>query len=211
MPIDHDVRQGDCISSIAADHGFFPETLRDHPNNAELKELRGDMNVLLPGDVVHVPDLREQEESRGSDSRHKFKRKGVPEILRIVLKDLDDQPRTGLDYTAVIDDKEIKGKTDGDGALELSIPPAARSGKLVIGDDDSEVYELELGHTDPIEETSGVQARLKNLGFEPGSLDGQLGDKTKEALIAFQRVKGLDETGEADDATRQALVDAHQS
>lgn len=42
MPFQHQVGPGDCIVSIAYDNGFHPDTLWDHPENAELKALRHD-------------------------------------------------------------------------------------------------------------------------------------------------------------------------
>lgn len=36
-----------------------------------------------------------------------------------------------------------------------------------------------------------IQARLKDHGFEPGPIDGDIGPKTKSALIAFKVSKGL--------------------
>lgn len=37
----------------------------------------------------------------------------------------------------------------------------------------------------------GVQAALKNAGFDPGSVDGKLGPRTHQAIKEFQRTKGL--------------------
>lgn len=49
------------------------------------------------------------------------------------------------------------------------------------------------------------QAALDRAGFSPGIIDGRLAKKTVVALRAFQRAKGLTETGRPDDATRAAL------
>lgn len=49
------------------------------------------------------------------------------------------------------------------------------------------------------------QAALDRAGFSPGIIDGRLARKTVVALRAFQRAKGLPETGRPDDATRAAL------
>jgi lysozyme len=68
------------------------------------------------------------------------------------------------------------------------VPLNARSGTLAIG---SFVRDLEIGYLNPPSETgdegvSGMQARLANLGFDPGPVDGQLGPRTKAAIRAFQ-------------------------
>ena len=44
-----------------------------------------------------------------------------------------------------------------------------------------------------------VQARLKAAGFDPGTPDGTLGPKTRDALRRYQRTRGLPATGELDD------------
>jgi len=82
MPIDYLVETGDCISSIAYEHGFFWETIWNHPRNAELKSKRKDPNILQEGDVVYTPDLTLKELPRSTEKRHKFVRKGAPAKLR---------------------------------------------------------------------------------------------------------------------------------
>src|SRR5262245_51728275 len=57
----HTIQTGECISSVAYRYGFFPSTIWDHPENAELKRLRRDPNVLYADDAVHVPELRVKE------------------------------------------------------------------------------------------------------------------------------------------------------
>ena len=79
----HVVQEGDCISSMAESNGLFWKTVWDHPENADLKEKRQDPNILFPGDVVFIPELRLRLETKPVDGKHKFVRKGVPAKIRI--------------------------------------------------------------------------------------------------------------------------------
>jgi hypothetical protein len=191
------VKQGDCISSIAFAYNLFPKTIWDHPDNAELKKLRKDPNSLFPGDSVVIPEIELKEEDCQPEQKHRFKRKGVPERLRIQFltgAEEDDAPRKGIPYTLDITTKsgrpvpQKKGKTDNDGYLDESIPPDAIKGIIVLDEgEEEEVYEIMLGHIDPIDTPSGIRARLENLGYDCGNEDGDtLGDMTIEAIRNFQ-------------------------
>ena len=208
----YEVKQGDCIESIAMDHGLFWQTIWNHPDNLDLKNARKNPNVLREGDKVFVPDLRPKQESGATEQRHKFKRKGVPSKISIILKDEKGQPRPNLDYVLEIDGQLSQGKTDAAGRLQHPIPPNAQRGKIIIGTGPGkEEYALQLGHLDPITEISGVQARLKNLGFDCGQADGALNDETRQAIRNFQAKCNLQETGEPDQATRDKLQQEHGS
>ena len=50
-----------------------------------------------------------------------------------------------------------------------------------------------------------VQAALKNAGFEPGSIDGVMGRKTKRAVREFQSTNGLKVDGKVGPKTWAAL------
>ena len=64
---------------------------------------------------------------------------------------------------------------DGDGVIEQPIPPGVTQAKLTLGEgDEEEVFTLQIGHVDPIDTDSGIQARLNNLGYPCGSVDGKL-------------------------------------
>jgi N-acetylmuramoyl-L-alanine amidase len=208
MP-DYTVKQGDCISSIAEGHGFFWERIWNHPKNAELKTKRENPNVLAPGDVVFVPDKEEKEESCATGQRHTFRKKGVPAKLRLRLVE-DDKPRANEPYILEIDGVTFSGTTDGEGGIEHPIPPNAVKGKLLVGEKQEE-FPLDLGHLDPVDEITGVQARLNNLGFDCGSLDGEAGPETEAALKEFQKKHNLDESGRPDEATRSKLQELHGS
>lgn len=207
----HTVRQGECISSIAQEHGFFWETLWGHPENHSLREERRDPYVLYPGDRVFIPPLREKQEEGGTEARHRFRRRGVPEKLRMVLLEANGEPRANWKYRLVIDGAKVaEGVLGSSGELECSIPPNAQTGTLYLSfGGDNEEIELDLGAIDPIDTVSGVQARLNNLGFECAEADGQIGPKTTEAIEAFQESEELAITGELDDETRSRLREVH--
>ena len=65
--------------------------------------------------------------------------------------------------------------------------------------------ELLLGGVDPIDQVSGVQGRLNNLGFDCGKIDGICGEHTRAAIREYQRSRKLAETGSPDEATRRQL------
>ncbi len=73
MAVAYRVRTGDCISSIAAEHNLLWEFVWNHPDNAELREKRGDPNILKEGDIVHVPSPKPKECEVETGKLHRFK------------------------------------------------------------------------------------------------------------------------------------------
>ncbi|MHC4474361.1 MAG: peptidoglycan-binding domain-containing protein [Planctomycetota bacterium] len=203
------VRQGDCISSIAYEHGFFPDTIWNDSKNSKLKQDRKDPNVLKPGDEVYIRDKEEKEESCASEERHRFKRKGVPEIFNIQFK-IKDEPRANEAYVLDIDGELSEGQTDENGIAEIWIPPNAKKGKISFRDREDE-YELDLGGLDPITEISGVQQRLQNMGFYKGDIDGKMSDELEQAIRIIQERNDLEPTGKLDEATRNKIQEEHGS
>lgn len=195
------VAEGDCINSIAEEYGFFPDTIWNHPDNAELKRLRRDPNVLQPGDLVHIPEKdTSKAESCQTEQLHRFRRKGVPAKLKIRLL-ADNEPRANAAYRLVIDGKVIEGETDGDGFVEQPLPPRAQVGELIIDLDDGgeERYQFNFGTVDPIDTEAGQRHRLADLGYATEDLE--------EAVRAFQRDLDLEVTGQADKATRDKIAE----
>src|ERR1700674_415579 len=85
MPIQYKIKTGDCISSLAYDYGFFPDTIWNHPDNAELKQKRKDPNVLMRGDLLVIPDKEIKEVTKSTEQAHRFRKKGVPAKLKVRL------------------------------------------------------------------------------------------------------------------------------
>ncbi|HEV8607054.1 MAG TPA: hypothetical protein VGQ99_17065 [Tepidisphaeraceae bacterium] len=201
MP-NHAVEQGDCLSSIAEQYGFFWSTLWNHADNADLKQLRKDPNALLEGDVVVVPDKTVKEESCATEQTHKFKKKGTPAKMKIRLM-LDDKPRKNEAYKLCIDGKWIEGKTDGDGYIEADIPAGAKQGELRVGTGkEIDIFNLGFGTLDPADEETGAEDRLLGLGYD---LSGGL----EEALKSFQTKEKLTVNGQLDDPTKAKLKERY--
>ena len=55
------------------------------------------------------------------------------------------------------------------------------------------------------DEVRQIQKKLKELGYDPGQVDGIYGENTKKAVIAFQKAKGLNPDGIAGPQTLKAL------
>ncbi len=202
------VKQGDCLSSISDKYGLSWKKIWDHPKNSQLKEQRKDPNVLFPGDKLFIPDKEEKAAAAATGQKHRFRRKGVPEKLELILY-LEGEPRRDEDYELEINGKFVRGKTDGQGKVSISIPPRAQRGKLILIKTGEE-FNLELGHLDPITEITGVQARLANLGYDV-EVSGKWEERSKEALKLFQKQNELDPSGEIDEPTRSKLKEVHGS
>lgn len=215
MSVKHTVSQGDCLSSITKKFGFSDyKTIYDDGENSDLKTKRTNPNVLFPGDIVSIPDVQLGEESGSTEQKHNFKIIRKKTFVRVVVKDSEDKPFANVDYDLNYDGNLITGKTDGSGKIEQEITADAKSGVIILrsksgSEDILGVIELEFGALDPVEETTGVQARLNNLGFECGDVNGVMNTATKNAIKAFQKKNGDPETGNADDATRNKLRQQH--
>jgi N-acetylmuramoyl-L-alanine amidase len=206
---DHTVGEGECLSQIAFENGFFWETVWNHPSNAGLKDARKSPFVLNPGDSVHVPALREKKVQLQTGQTHCFKRRGVPAKLRVKLQS-DGKALAGEPYQLDVDGKVKKGTTGGDGLVDEYVPPDAEKVTLTVGSGNKKrVYELALRELNPDSEIAGLKARLRNLGYFAGEVDDNIDDDTREAIREAERANGLQVTGEDSPALRDKLRELH--
>lgn len=207
----YDVKQGDCISSIGAEHGFFWETIWEQPENAALRDDRGNPNALLPGDRLFIPDIRPKDEYGETKLHHHFRLKGVPVRLRFCLQTWDGKPRPNIPYAIDVDGKQSKGVTDDSGMIETIIEPHSRKAKITVSPSGSpeEKYDFNLGYMNPAQDMSGIQGRLKNLGFYKEEINGNFDDATRYAIKKFQARAGLPQTGEVTPELVSAIGSAH--
>ncbi|MCX6626539.1 MAG: peptidoglycan-binding domain-containing protein [Candidatus Solibacter sp.] len=201
------VDEGDSLSSIGFEFGFFPDTLWELGENAALAKQRDEPDALMPRDIVVIPPLRLKEVTVPVDKRHRFRRLGVPAIFEIQLF-LGERPRASEPYILLVDGQERRGTTDENGNLREWVPPDIKEGELSVGSQATR-YAIQFGYLDPADEISGIQQRLRNLGFIVEDPEGTMGESTAGALRAFQWRLQLNVTGIADADTVRKLEWMH--
>jgi hypothetical protein len=206
----HTIQPGDSTTKLAFENGLFPDTVWDRSENSDLRNLRKDPNVLHPGDVLFIPDKELKEESCATEQHHKFKRKGVPEKLRVQFFDIHGKKLANKPYLLIVDGASSRGDLDGEGVLDVPIPPNAREAEVEVGTNGSLAkVVMHLGGLDPITEASGVQMRLRNLGYYKGPADGGASEELDKAVRRFRLDAGLEDKTDVDDQVRDKLKELH--
>lgn len=184
--VKHVIKQGEYLSLIAQDYGLASwREIYDHSENAEFRRLRPNPNLVYPGDIVSVPTLEEAEHDGGTEERHRFRKKGPRRSVRIFFKDLYGEDLSDEPYRLKLDhDEWTEGQTDGDGMVYMEIPLTCRGARFEIAG-----YEqtFRFSHLDPVTTVSGIQARLNNLGYWCGRVDGIYGPLTAGGMTGFQK------------------------
>ena len=202
----HIVEQGEYLAQIAAKYGFRSATaIWEHPSNQALKNQRVNPNVLLPGDSIFIPEPTQKAVSVTTAKKHVFVVPSEKLLLRLRVRDFDDQPVKNTACTVQVDGVDHLLQTNGEGLVELEVPKTAQGGKLSVPSLELELP-LKIGHLDPPDAKSGWVGRLRNLGylFEADDPAG-----IAEALEEFQCDNKLKVTGQPDTATQNKLKELH--
>ena len=75
-----------------------------------------------------------------------------------------------------------------------------KAGKAVLDKKDQVKY-----YSSSSEGVKDIQKALNAAGFDPGEIDGKMGPKTKAAILKFQAVKALNQSGQIDSKTLEKL------
>jgi N-acetylmuramoyl-L-alanine amidase len=207
----HVVRPGECLSTIARRHGFASwRAVYECPENQDFRRQRPNPNLIWPGDQVFIPDPSRRQELADTAQRHRFRTRRSAPRLRLVLKDPQDQPLGSVRFRALAGERVSEGETDAQGALDIPVAADVPCVDLTLWPypsrpETSIVLKLGLGTLAPLETTEGVQARLNNLLFDAGDVDGIHGRITTAALKGFQDHCGLDVNGIAGPETAGEL------
>lgn len=125
--------------------------------------------------------------------------------LNLELLDSTGTPFRRRPFVLRWDGGQAEGVTTPDGLLSLEVPAGITRATLQVA---WRAFELDFT-LPPATEVAGAQARLNQLNFHSGAVDGVLGPKTEQALRRFQQAWGLAATGVLDEATVRRLVEEH--
>ena len=209
MSSNYTVVEGDHISRIAEKFRFFDYSIVwDHANNAALKAKRTNPNMLNPGDTVFIPDKTARKETRPTTRVYKFKVKPQPLQLRLQILDFDGNP-AACDVQFQIEADKGKLAITG-GLFKKPILRAWENGSISVEKLNIQNVPLKIGWLDPVEYQPGQAARLNNLGYNAGLVEGPDADQFRSAVEEFQCDNGLEVTGVCDDGTQAKLKEVHQ-
>src|SRR5688500_2694811 len=196
------IEAGDHLASVAAELDF-PDPLRiwDARENEKLRAERTP-DILQPGDQLYIPDRAPRTVQLATGARHKAVVSRGATKIRIGLRDPIGEPMPGGACILTVDGVAHPVTADGDGIVELAIPPDAAEALLEVG---GQQFELRIGHLDPIATEAGILARLRNLGYLVDDPDAPIDDELVSlAVELFQVDHGLT----VDGAAREAIADA---
>jgi hypothetical protein len=169
MPKEHTIKQGECIFSIATQYGHKWDTIWNAPENEGLRKDRGQPGVLLPGDLVKIPDLKPKALTLATGGKHKVVVRLNLVTVRVRLMEppppAKEDPTGG---TASNDDKDFTVEDPEPPAREPDKPRAnvafevwAEGKKLAAGKSDGDGY---------IEFKLRPEVTAAELVAEPGTL-----------------------------------------
>lgn len=211
----HIVSQGEHLPSIAKRYGFSDwKTIYDHPKNKDLKDKRPNPNILYPGDQVFIPKKEFKQSDIQSGKKFTIKMKSLVAKLAIVMKKEDEKPFANVKYKIKIGERTTNGSTDGDGKITMEVDPDVTDIDLtlLLDEKDPEATvrrRLKVGYLDPIDEITGMQARLNNLGYQAGSIPDANDPRFRSAVEEFQCDHKLKVDGVCGPKTQAKLKEVH--
>ena len=200
------IREGDHLPKLALRMGFDANAVWQSDENASLRKVRADSNMLCAGDVLYVPPAPPAKWLSVKVGQQNKYVVNVPMVTVSLVLAKNGKPIANTPCTVVGIQAQSPLQTDGAGKLTFEAPASLESVTVEIPSLQI-VRRMRIGHLDPIDETSGLLQRLRNLNFLGPSQPTP--DMLSSAVSAFQRANGLDPSGEVDADTRSKLESVH--
>lgn len=209
MPAEVKVKKGDCLSRIAVKHGFTVDFLWHHNLNTALRKKRKSPHILQVGDIVYIPDKTDKTIDAQTEKRSSYVRAHTTATLKARIH-INGSPVVGSAFILSAKGGFIEGNTDSDGLIDIQIPADEKKVKLTFkGRKNPLEFEIDLGSLSPADTVSGVQQRLRNLGYYFGNIDNQLNETLQRALESFQAEHKLTISRQIDLQTEQKLTEIY--
>ncbi len=205
----HVLKNGETVVAHAKRSGLSWQRVWRDAHNAGLRaRCNDDPDQVGAGDELFVPAVEGKWLEVVAGQSHRFVARPATEALCIELTGPDGLPLAGGRWELEIDHVIHSGSCPTPIAIDgpFTSPVAILRVFDARGRISTE-WELLLGML-PMNKGDehlalGLQARLQNLGFDPGPLDGRIGRRTQAAIRAFQQTHGLAPTGRLQDVREQ--------
>ncbi len=215
MDIVHTVAQGEYLAGIARRYGFSDwKAIYDHPKNKDLKDKRPNPNILYPGDQVCIPKKEFKQSDIQAGQKFTVKMKSLVTRLQIVMKREDEKPFSSKKFRLKMGQRTVEGSTDGDGKIKMEIDTDVSDAELTLFLDEKDPEavirrKLKIGYLDPLDEITGMQARLNNLGYDAGTTPDANDPRFRSAVEEFQCDHKLKVDGICGPKTQAKLKEVH--
>src|SRR5436305_781753 len=186
MPM-YTVKPGDCLTSIAAAHGFQDfKVIYNHADNKDFRDKRPNPHIIHPGDQIFIPPVTPLTFKVPVGSHKKMEVKRPPAELQVHLKDADGEPWKSKAYKIFFPPRPAfrEGPTDGDGLVKEKVPATVAIPTLTIyvretfywaGEDGGETWSPGSGIADLSFEIDGKEITGKKAKTtKPGALKAGL-------------------------------------
>jgi N-acetylmuramoyl-L-alanine amidase len=198
------VKQTDFLAKLALRYGFDAKEIWTHPKNKFTRELRGDPDVLCPGDLLFFPRGEVKPLPFKAGQVNKYVAKAAKIEVQLRFGD-ENGPWKKEPFQTEGLGTEIKGETGGNGEIVLTVPVFTET--VIVCFPGREHKETVLiGRLDPINTLSGIGQRLEALGYYDAGVDDETGEAMALAILRFQEASNLEKTGRLDLATVQAIL-----
>jgi hypothetical protein len=191
------IRQGDYLSKLADQFGFDADAVWNDPENADLKKLRPNPNILFPSDILHIPGAAPTvTHDLTTGATNTFTRNPPTVVITVKFADasLASQPYTVQEL------EDLTGlTTDASGTLSFTAPVTLEIATVVFTASGT-TCPINVGHLDPIDTLSGIFHRLRHLGFVDISDSVDL-DTIRMALRDFKRAQAGGSSDSPDSTT----------
>lgn len=221
------VQPQDTVLTIALMHEVEVDAILSHPDNQRIfDELDRDPHMLAPGEILYVPDPEPPRATVVPQTENRFVAR-VPWVMLHLHFDSEAGPLSGerfvIEGPAALPDQKrpndaepLEGELDSEGNLSVRVPALTKS--LYISFPERHIeHEILVGGLDPIDQRTGLGARLLHRGYLP--LDQELLDPyvfesetaERETLKSFQTAFQLEPSGFVDPPTRERIEREHGS